>query len=278
MTREDGRDLLSAKIRGDYQRQKKRRKIRTVLVVTIAALGCIAAFVWLKIAGAPNGTEIAAPKNATADYGFTLTAEDLDGVADDADGSDDANDSDDDGAADSDAEEDAPITVAVYEDFLCSSCKVFHETSAEYLQEQVAAGTITLTYHPFTFLLSQSTDEYAQRAANAAACVANAADVGAYAKMHDLLMESQPKTGGPGLSDSELIDLAVEAGAPDVDECITKRKFDEWVTAATEAGSKVQVTTTPTVRINDVNVVRSVDGVETMPGPEELQYAIEELQ
>lgn len=278
MTSEDGRDLLPAKIRGDYQQQKKRRKIGTTLLVTIAALGCTAAFVWLRIAGAPNGTEIATPKNATADYGFTLTAEDLAGVADDTDGKDDANGRDDDGAADSDADDDAPITVAIYEDFLCNSCKVFHETSAEYLKQQVAARAITLTYHPFTFLLSQSTDEYAQRAANASACVADAADVGAYAKMHDLLMENQPKMGGPGLSDGELIDLAVEAGAPDVDECITERKFDEWVAAATEAGSKVQVTTTPTVRINDVNVVRSVDGVETMPGPDELQYAIEELQ
>src|SRR5690625_591752 len=148
MTREDGRDLLSAKIRGDYQQQKKRRKILTGLVGTVAAGVYIAALVWLKIAGAPNGTEIAAPKSATAEDGFTLTAEDLDGVADDADGGEDANDSDDDGAADSDAEEDAPITVAVYEDFLCSSCKVFHETSTEYLQEQVAGGTRTLTTHP----------------------------------------------------------------------------------------------------------------------------------
>ncbi len=44
------------------------------------------------------------------------------------------------------------------------------------------------------------------------------------------------------------------------------------------AGLKADVTSTPTVRVGGLNVVRSDNGLESMPGPDEIQFAIEATQ
>ncbi|WP_170931424.1 thioredoxin domain-containing protein [Aeromicrobium sp. PE09-221] len=216
---------------------------------------CLTVFGWLQLRGtADEQGDIAVPEHATDDYGFMLTPDLVTGT---------------------DTGDVPPVNVQVFEDFLCPSCKAFHEESGAFLAEQVASGTISLTYQPFTFLLEASTDEYAQRAANAAACVADDAGVVAYAAMHDLLLQHQPAEGGPGLSDDQLLDFATQAGADDIAACIEERTFAPWVERALEAGRAADVTTTPTVRIGGMDVVRSTDGAESIPGPEELQFAIE---
>src|SRR5690625_128553 len=253
MSDETDREALAEKIRSDYRSTNRRRKLATAGGVTVAIIAAIAALAWIRLDFDSDDSEIREPAHASADYGFTLTPEVVSG---------------------SDAAGET-IPVAIYEDFLCGSCRIFHETTSEYLIGQVEAGVITLTYHPFTFLLTQSTDEYSQRAANAAVCVADEAGPLAYAKMHGLLMAEQPELGGPGLSDERLIELAHDADAEDPATCIEEREFSDWVAAATEAGLAADVTETPTVRVNGINVVRSADGKEVMPGPEELEFAIE---
>lgn len=247
------RQAIADAITADHARATRRNRITVGIVVIMAVLACVVALVWLQFRPGEDsdaGAEIAAPNHAES-FGFTLTPEHL--------GSDAT----------------PSTTVAVYEDFLCDSCGVFHEESSQMLRDEVAAGNISLTYYPFTFLLTQSTDEYSQRAANAAACVADAAGVLAYAEMHDLLMMQQPAMNGPGLSDAKLVDLGRTAGEVDVTECVEDRRFDEWVEAATQAGIAADVSETPTVRVNGMNVVRSDNGVESMPGPAEITFAIE---
>lgn len=251
--REAARHAIAERIRAEHSRASKRNRFVVGLIVVAIVLVCVVALVWAQLqpSNADDANDIPTPQHATDTYGFTLTPEML-------------------------GTEVAPtVEVAVFEDFLCDSCKTFHEQSTAFLHDEVAAGTISLTYHPFAFLLTQSTDEYSQRAANAAACVADAAGVSAYAGMHNLLMTNQPAMGGPGLSDDRLIELGLEAGQVDVSECVTERTFDAWIAAATQAGLAAEVSETPTVRINGMNVVRSNDGQESMPGPDELRFVIE---
>lgn len=250
------RRALADKIRQNHQRKaRRRRSVATVLIVLIVVVA-LALLGWRQLRASEEDTGIAVPENATDDYGFTLTPE----------------------LAGSEAVGTTPVDVQIFEDFLCPSCKAFHDESGPFLAEQVANGTVSITYHPFTFLLEASTDEYAQRAANAAVCVADDAGVAAYAAMHDLLLQNQPAEGGAGLSDDQLIAFATQAGAGDVTDCVADRTFTHWVERALEKGRAADVTTTPTVRIGGMNVVRSDNGTESIPGPEELQFAIEAAQ
>jgi len=146
-------------------------------------------------------------------------------------------------------ESSAPTTVAVYEDFLCPVCGVFEEAVSDELRAAVDDGRIVLEYRVVAFLDRASEDEYSTRAANAAAVVLDAAGEDAYAAFHDLLFAHQPAEGGPGLSDDELVDFAVQAGATEADvrAGIEGRAFEGWVRNATDAMSRAGVTGTPTV-------------------------------
>lgn len=251
------RHEIAGTILGQQSRATRRNRLKLSIIIVVGVTTVLAVLIWLQMQREAElrAQEVIAPAGATQEYGFVLTPALVNGTE----------------------EADPPTSVTVFDDFLCESCKTFHEESGPVLLELVASGRITLTLQPFTFLVNQSTDEYSQRAANAAACVADSAGTLAYANMQDLLFAHQPEMGGPGLSDDELIEFAGEAGAADATECITERHFERWVAAATEAGLAAQVEHTPTVRVNGINIVRSVDGRESMPGPDEILAAIEAL-
>lgn len=271
---EPRRQALADKIRLQHVRSTRRQRLTITTLITLGVVGCIAFAFWLQKSQDTPNADVAAPKNANEAFGFTLSPPST--TENDTGENDTAENDDTDTAAE--ARQGEPISVALYEDYLCSTCAVFHQESAPYLAEQLAAGTISISYHPFVFLLTQSTTEYAQRAANAAVCVADQAGVPAYATMHALLLENQPAQGGPGLSDEQLIDFAAQSGATEVSECVRERTFSPWLEQALQAGITADVSSTPTVRVNGLNVVRSSGGRESMPGPEELRFAIEALQ
>lgn len=249
------RQDLAERIRSDHHKSVQRKRIITFTLVIIGVLGCVAAMAWMQTR--PDEDEVVVPDNATDNYGFQLTP-DLANGTDEGTGN--------------------PTEVAIYEDFLCPSCKVFHEDTGEFLAEQVNAGSISVTYHPFTFLLDRTTDEYTQRAANAAACVGNEVGPVGYAAMHGLLMEHQPAQRGAGLSDAELIEFAGEAGADDISRCVEERTFEPWIEEGLNAGQQSGVSTTPTVRVAGMTIVRSDNGTESIPGADEIQFAIETVQ
>ena len=107
----------------------------------------------------------------------------------------------------------APVTVTLYEDFICPFCGEFEAATRTKLQSDVDAGKVKLRYHVLNFLSRSSTTNYSLRAANAEAVVLNAAGPTAAKKFHDLLFENQPEEGSAGLTDARLIDYAVQAGA-----------------------------------------------------------------
>jgi protein-disulfide isomerase len=145
----------------------------------------------------------------------------------------------------------APVTVAVYLDYLCPYCGRFDKANAADLDRLIAAGTVRLELHPLAFLdrLSAGT-RYSTRAANAVATVADAAPDRVLA-FNRALYERQPAEGGPGLTDDEIAAIAAGVG---VDPVVAGRfrlaTFEPWVTAGTAAAVEAGVSGTPSVRIN----------------------------
>jgi protein-disulfide isomerase len=158
---------------------------------------------------------------------------------------------------------DAPVTVDLYEDFQCPTCKAFEDESGSTLAQLVAAGTVQARYHGMAFLDTSANDAYSTRALNAAAVVA-AAGPEAFQKFHDLLYANQPAEGGSGLTDEQLIEYAGQAGATGstVQAQIHDRTYGDWVKKATDQASKDGVTRTPTVFVDGAELADlSVDGL-----------------
>jgi protein-disulfide isomerase len=145
----------------------------------------------------------------------------------------------------------AKVTIDVYEDFQCPACRQFEQGSTAQLAKWAADGTAKVMYRPVAILDRASSTAYSTRAANAAAAVINSSPT-AFVKFHDLLFANQPEEGSAGLPDSQLIDLAVQAGAPrePVEAAVTTQKFKGWTISQTEGFSAKKFTGTPTILVN----------------------------
>ena len=217
----------AAAIRAEHERKERRSR---ALVVAASVLGVlivvIAIAVGLQQGGNGEGQTSTPPDNAVDDYALAI------------------------------GDNDAPVTVTVYEDMMCPYCGLFEEASSERLKEYAASGDVEVRYHVVSFLDRASEDRYSTRSANALAVVLDTAGAEVAVEFHDALFANQPEEGGAGLSDEQMIDMAVEAGA-DKDAItgpIADLKFEPWVEDATEAWSKAGFTGTPTVTVNDEKV------------------------
>ncbi len=145
----------------------------------------------------------------------------------------------------------APVTVEVYEDFLCPACKTFEDANATQLSGWVQDGTVKVIYRPVAILDRLSADEYSSRSLNAAAAVVNTSP-SAFADFHTALFANQPAENGPGLTDAKLIELAVAAGADQagIEPAITERRYQSWAESMTEEFSQKGFTGTPTVVVD----------------------------
>ena len=145
----------------------------------------------------------------------------------------------------------APVTIDLYEDFQCPVCRNFEKTTGSTLASLVSAGTVQLHYHGMAFLDTSANDKYSTRALNAAAAVVDAAGPDAFQKFHDLLYANQPPEGGSGLTNSQLISYAQQAGAGGsaVESAVNDLTYGDWVTQVTDQASQDGVTATPTVKV-----------------------------
>jgi protein-disulfide isomerase len=145
----------------------------------------------------------------------------------------------------------APVTVDLYEDLQCPNCKAFEASTGQTLAQLVAAGTVQAHYHGMAFLDTAANGNYSTRALNAAAVVLATAGPDAFQKFHDLLYAHQPPETGSGLSDTQLIAYAQQAGATGttVATDIKNLTYGDWVKQVTDQASKDGVNQTPTVLV-----------------------------
>ena len=159
--------------------------------------------------------------------------------------------------------------IVIYQDFLCPICEAFDTANAEQLEALAGSGAATVEIHPIAILdrLSQGT-RYATRAANAAACVAEA-EPDRFLNVNSAFYAQQPAEGTRGLSDDQIVELVQAAGATsdDVAACIQGGNHEGWVADATARALEgplpntdlPAVTGTPTVLVNGEQYQGAVD-------------------
>lgn len=154
----------------------------------------------------------------------------------------------------------APVTVDVYEDFICPICGQFEKSVGPTVTQLASSGKAKFRYHMVAYLdRSSSPAGYSTRAANAAAAAMVA---GKFTQFHQALYGNQPAENSAGLSNQQLIDLGTRAGitGPAFAAAVNKGTYKGWVGRVTDAASKSQVTGTPTIRIGDKAVTMTVTG------------------
>ena len=239
------------------EREKASRRQRNLISVAIVVVvvGLIALGTWaVKSESDRNATnkELVAPAATTDDYGVVYDA----------------------AAAGAELADDAPkpVEVVVYEDFQCPACQAFESANGAFLDKAVGDGQITVEYRPIAFLDRASTTEYSTRSANAALCVLEDSGVTTFKAMHDLLFANQPAEGSAGLANDDLVAMAGQAGAGDIETCVRKRTYGPWLADATDASRDAGVSATPTVLVAGDEVEGAGGG---SPSTAELQAAIE---
>src|SRR3954451_10189996 len=147
-----------------------------------------------------------------------------------------------------------PVTVEMWEDFQCPACRQFEADNHVQLDQWAKQGIVKLVYKPVAFLDGASTTNYSSRSLNTAAAVVDS-DPAAFQAFHDLLYANQPEEGSAGLTDAQLLDYAVQAGAPreGVAAAQTSNRFGGWVIQRTELFSQTY-TSTPTILVDGTPV------------------------
>jgi protein-disulfide isomerase len=148
-------------------------------------------------------------------------------------------------------QQDAPVTVTVFFDYLCPFCGRFEAANDPELDRLLQAGQARVELRPLSFLDPQSAGtEFSTRAANALATVADGAPEHIWS-FHQELFREQPEEGTGGLTDEQLAGIARDAGVPDaVAERFTDRTFTGWVADVTKQAFASGVSGTPTVLVD----------------------------
>lgn len=108
---------------------------------------------------------------------------------------------------------DAPVTVEVYEDFLCPACRSFEEQHGEAIEQAIAAGRLRVDYHLINLLAERS--DPAGYSTDAATAALLAADAGVFPSFHKSLFGDQPAEDARGWDREQLIALGTALGVTD---------------------------------------------------------------
>ena len=159
---------------------------------------------------------------------------------------------------------DGPVTIDLYEDFMCPICGEFEKESGPAMQQLAAAHKVTLRYHPISILDRASNGtRYSSRSAGAAAA---AAEGKKFIEYHDALYANQPEENSNGLDDAKLIELGKSVGLTDsaFADAVNDETYVPWATKVTETAAAKGFNSTPTVLVNGKKV-QETDGAPPTP-------------
>lgn len=141
--------------------------------------------------------------------------------------------------------EDAPVTVALYEDYSCPHCQDYEALIGDTLTDLVESGDVAVQYHPVRIVTN-----YGNRAGSAAACVAEG-DPTSWPEVHTSLFAIHTSETD-GWSNTQLRDHISSLGVShsSVLDCIAEGRFENWIDDNTAAARDAGVNATPTLTIN----------------------------
>jgi protein-disulfide isomerase len=148
-------------------------------------------------------------------------------------------------------EEDAPVTVTTYIDFMCPSCKAFEDENGGALDDLREQGAVRVEYVPIAILdRFSSGTRYSTRSAGAAYCVAEN-DPGLMPEFVQEMYANQPEEGSTGLATQAIGQLAQLLGASDETlQCIADETYNGYAATVTDQASQDGVQGTPTVLVD----------------------------
>lgn len=139
-----------------------------------------------------------------------------------------------------------PVNVTLYADYMCPYCGQFEQQYGTMFENYVGSGDVNLEIYPLNFLDNASLGtKYSTRAANLFACVVDQQPDYAF-KLHNTLLSAdvQPAESTTGLTDDQLVEQAVAAGAEDTTElrqCVKDRQFGSFISANYKQVSEVGI-------------------------------------
>ena len=151
-------------------------------------------------------------------------------------------------------------TLDVYEDFQCPSCAQLEKAMGPAMASMAKAGQVKLVVHVLSFLDANLKNDSSSRAANAAAC---AADAGKYLEYHSAVFAAQPAQEGAGYTDAQLTEVAKTAGITGTalttwQRCTSSGQHAQYVTDVQTGAEKAGVFGTPTVKLNGQDITKTL--------------------
>jgi protein-disulfide isomerase len=151
-------------------------------------------------------------------------------------------------------------TLDLYEDFQCPTCARLEAAMGAQLATIAKAGKVKLVVHVLSFLDGNLKNDSSSRAANAAAC---AADAGKFLEYHGNVFAAQPAQEGVGYTDAQLTEFAKASGisGPALttwQQCTSSGQHDKYVTDVQTGSEKAGVFGTPTVKLNGKDITKTL--------------------
>ncbi len=233
----NSRDRSRARAQAALEAQRRAERRRTLImggsIVAVLVLVVGIVFVVNSTRDTTGETPAVTPEAATSDYGLVV------------------------------GDSGAPTEVVLYEDPQCPLCAQLEAEVGTDLAAAVDSGDLRVEYRIVSFLDEASTNDYSSRAANALAAAYDVAGPEVFAALHDSLFAEQTAEGGPGHSDDQLVDYAVEAGAEEseIRPLIEDGAYLQWIENATDAMSRNDVSGTPTVFVDGELADNPLDGI-----------------
>lgn len=143
----------------------------------------------------------------------------------------------------------APVTIEVFEDFQCSSCKTYSEQiEPQIVENYIANGDVYYIFRQFPFLDDQAIRKQSDQAANASMC---AADQNHFWEYHDILFANQTHESQM-FSDKRLQAFAEKLGLDmgSFNQCFNRFQHRDEIDADLAKGKEAGVTGTPSVFVN----------------------------